>query len=253
MAIQNKGRKLTDETPEASKQAVKPAGKREGGKIDLEEQGRSIYHSKSDEDKKILGSKSGDLEFVALITNPYYPVSRKQNGKLIKGEETVGAILKNVGEETITVATIPNKTYNVMDGDFENASTREVKPGEEFQVNSLEAGHLLTRDEYGSRITGGGKEITYSTQAPKDPEMLPTTKLLKKGGSIKDDSISIAETSEDGKTKTMKPDFEEKFSIFSTRANKRRSVAGTSSKPKVNPKGLAVQALFNQKLKNLSK
>lgn len=244
MAIASRGRKLAPEADEATAKAVKPTGK-----LDLKAQGESILLSKSEEEQAKIGSKSHTLEFISLITNPYFPVSRREkSGEIVKGEETVGAILKNVGDEPIEVLTLPNKSYEVMDVDFEKASSRTIQPGEEFQVNSAEVAELLTRDEYGSRITGGGKVVTYTTQAPKDPTKLPTTKLRIKDGSVKDYSVSIAEVSEDGKTKVMKPEFEEKFGIFSTRGTRTRSVSGKKSRKRGNPAGFAVHALFQQKL-----
>lgn len=227
----------------------KTAPKKPTGVADLKAQGEQIYASKSEEERSAMGSKSDTVEFISLITNPYFSVSRKEkDGKVVKGEETVGAIFKNVGTEPLTVKTFPNKTYNVMDADFEKMEDREIAPGEEFQMTSVEVAELMTRDEFGSRITGGGKIVSYTTQTPKDPTQMPTTKLRIKDGSVKEFSVSIADTSADGKTKTMKEEFQEKFGIFATRGTRRNSVGGRSKAPKVNPAGLAVQALFRQKM-----
>jgi hypothetical protein len=248
MAITNKGHKVKPASVAVEEKATKPAGK-----VDLKQEGLSIYYSMSPEEVEKLGSKSGDLEFVKLITNPFFNVSRKlKDGSVIKGEETVGAILKNLGKEPITVKTIPNKSYEVMDADWDNVSERVVQPGEEFQLNSLEVAELLTRPEYGGRITGGGKEVIYTTQTPKDPTVIPTTKLRIKDGSVKDHSISIGYVGEDG-SKVVKPEFQEKFAIFATRGARKRAISGTSKKPKVNAAGLAVQALFKQKLAGAGK
>lgn len=241
MAIANKGKKVAEVAKE-ERTAVKPTGK-----LNLAEQGKNILYAKSEEEMQQLGSKSDTLEFVALITNPWFPVTRREKGEAVKGEETVGAIIKNIGKDAIQVATIPNKTYKVMDVDFEKAEYTELKPGEEAKLNSAEVAELLTRDEYGSLITGGGKEVSYTTQNPRNPADLPTTKLRIKDGSVKDHSVSIATVSEDGKTKTIKPEFEEKFNIFSTRGTRRRSV-GSARKPKANPAGVAVQQLFKKRL-----
>lgn len=248
MAIANSGRKQanTGGVKEAAERSAKP----KGGRVNLKEQGQAILAGLSEDEQKTLGSKSGNVEFLGLITNPYFTVTRtnRRTGETVKGEETVGALLKNVGEEPITVKTIPNKTFKVMDADFDNVSEREVKPGEEFQVNSIELGELISRYEYASKFTGGGKIVSYTAQSPKEEGTLPTTKLRIEGGSVKDYSVSIADTSEDGKTKVMKDDFKEKFEIFSTRSKGRRSVGGSKKKTNVNEAGLAVQALFNQKL-----
>lgn len=249
MAIANRGQKTASESTEVKERAPLATGR-----TDLNEQGKNILNQKSEEEQALLGSKSANLEFVALITNPYYPVTRKVNGKAVKGEETVGAIFRNVGEEPITVLTLPNKSYEVMDVDFEKVSQRTVAPGEEVQLNSAEVAELLTRDEYASVARGGtfpdGKEkvVTYTTQTPKDPSKLPTTKLRLNEGSVKDHAVSIADVSPDGKTKVLKDEFKEKFGIFSTRGTRSNSASGNSRKAQVNTAGLAVQALFKNKL-----
>lgn len=245
MAISDKGRRVANE----GATAVKTVNAK-SARVDYREQGKQIYSKLSEEQRDILGSKSGDLEFIALITNPYRTVTRTVNGKPINGEESVGAILKNVGKEDIVVNQIPNKSPKVMDADFENVSEVTVKPGEEFQVNWIEVAALLTRPEYGSKATGGGKQVSYSASSSKAVG-LPTTRLNIAGGSIKDHGVSIADTSKgaDGKAvRTVKPEFAEKFGIFSQRGVRKTGVSGASAKRKTSAVGLAVQNLFQQKL-----
>ena len=99
------------------------------------------------------------------------------------------------------------------------------------------------------RATGGDKVVSYSTQvSKKDPTGIPTTKLNLKGASIKDLSVSIADVDANG-TKTIKDEFKEKFEIFSTRGTRKRSASASGSKAKVNYAGLAVQAMFQAKIK----
>ncbi|PGF05101.1 hypothetical protein [Bacillus toyonensis] len=230
---------------------LKPAEtKRPQGAVNLQAQGESILAAKSEEEKANIGSNSKDIEFLNLVTNPWQPVSRKKDGDVFKGEESVGAIFKNVGTEPITIMEVPNKTYKVMDGDFDKVTERSVAPGETFVLNYIETAMLLTRDEYGCRATGGDKVVSYSTQvSKKDPTGIPTTKLNLKGSSIKDLSISIADVDANG-NKTIKDEFKEKFEIFSTRGTRgKRSASASGNKAKVNYAGLAVQAMFQAKIK----
>ncbi|MEJ9158857.1 hypothetical protein P4K11_33265, partial [Bacillus cereus] len=103
----------------------------------LQAQGESILAAKSEEEKANMGSRSKDIEFLNLVTNPWQPVSRKKDGDVFKGEESVGAIFKNVGTEPITITEVPNKTYKVMDGDFDKVTERSVAPGETFVLNYI--------------------------------------------------------------------------------------------------------------------
>ncbi|MGF2714966.1 hypothetical protein ACQUY5_22245 [Bacillus cereus] len=223
--------------------------KRPQGSVNLQAQGESILATKSEEEKANIGAKSADVEFLNLVTNPWQQVSRKKGGDVIKGEESVGAIFKNIGTEPITYTAIPNKTYKVMDADFDKVTEVTVQPNEQFVLNYIETAMFLTRDEFGCRVTGGDKVVSYSTQASKnDPTAIPTTKLNLKGSSIKDLSVSIADVAADG-TKTMKPEFEEKFGIFASRGTRKRSASASAGKAKVNFAGLAVQAMFQSKLK----
>ncbi|MEC2463377.1 hypothetical protein P9X10_00500 [Bacillus cereus] len=252
MAIKNlvdeKGTKVGAENKAVSE--LKPAetsAKKPAGALNLQAQGESILSSKTQDEIEAFGSRSADIEFVNLVTNPWQTVTRTRGGATSKGEESVGAIFKNVGTEPITYISVPNKSFRVMDADFDKATEVTVAPGETFILNYIEVGILLTQDEFASRVTGGDKEVSYSTQAPKDPTVLPTTKLKIKGQSIKDFSVSIADVEADG-SKKIKPQFEEKFGIFATRGTRKRSASASAGKPKVNVAGLAVQAIFKQKL-----
>lgn len=209
----------------------------------LKQIGQQILNSMTEEEIQDLGKHSGDIAFIALIGNSFTQVSRASGNNAKLGSQSVGMILKNVSDHPIEYKIFPQKSNKVMDVDFTAVSDATAAPGEEFQVNWVEAAWLATQLPYNGIFSGGEHTISYAPVSPKENGVLPTTKFNLKGGSIADYTIEIADG--DPKERKVKPEFAEKFGKFAERTIKATGGAKKSPSKKANTSALATFQAFN--------
>lgn len=230
----------------APKGATKKPEKKPNSQSALAMAGKGRYKEMSVDEQAKLGSKSKDVAFLNLIGNPYNKVPRGDD----KGSESIGLLLKNVGEEPITYLKFKQKSKAVMDADYAHPTQKVAQPGEEFILTWAEAGAFAVRDEFNGFILGNedeGKRLRYTPNSNKG-KGIPTTKFILVGankGSISDFCIDIA-TPEEMKERKVSPQYEEDFKVF---AIAQRANSGVSMKREglqVNAAALAVNAAFAQ-------
>lgn len=218
----------------------------------LKQLGYQKISAMTDDEIKSLGVNSNDIEFISLIGNTFSKVSRKTGDKAALGSESVGLIVKNVSDAPIEYLEFPQKSKKVMDVDFSAPKKAVAQPGEEFQLNWVEAGYLITRDQYAGTFSGGddaNRVIRYAPVSPKEPGRLPTTKFNLAGGSIADYTIEI---SDDVENRVVKPEFAAKFSIFAEKNVATTRTRSGSPKSKVNLSAVAASTAFDAILGDLN-
>ena len=189
--------------------------------------GDAILSKMSDAEKSVLGSKSNTLTFVCCAGDPQRQQSRKSKGKDVPSHKVVGYVF--ISSEDITVPFAPLKQGANYPTDVEEFTERQVKAGEKFVVNNMEAGRLLSRAEYDGKASGeGGKVVTLTAKANKDSKGVLLPILRTADGSIKEnmDLIATEQVGEDGKTKFVLKDFyKESFTNYYTKRMVTRSGA----------------------------
>ncbi|MCM3624825.1 hypothetical protein M4D70_21605 [Brevibacillus borstelensis] len=169
-------------------------------------QGQEIIDSMTDEERKVLRSKSGTLHFKRLLT---------LGSVRYKGQsKPVGVAL--VSDEDISVPVIDVMKNQETGIDVEkDISSRNVKAGEEFYLTYYEFMFLIIRDEYGGYFEANdnpyGAHLSVKSTFKKKVAKLPTPTInfAKGTGSIKteDNMFDIDKKSPDG-TWVIKPGFE---------------------------------------------
>lgn len=197
---------------------------------ELKIEGQEIIDSLTDEERKILRSKSGTLHFKRLLTLG----SVRYKG----ASKPVGVAL--VSDEDISVPVIDVMKNQETGIDVENdISYREVKAGEEFYLTYYEFMFLIIRDEYAGYFEANGNpygaHLSVKSPAFKREEVklpTPTINFAKGTGSIKtkDNMFDIDEPSPDGKW-VIKPGFE-RFAplIHNGKRRKRRNKKDSESR-----------------------
>ncbi|MED1746650.1 hypothetical protein [Brevibacillus borstelensis] len=188
-------------------------------------EGQEIIDSMTDEERKILSSKSGTLHFKHLLA--LGSVRYKGNSK------PVGVAL--VSDEDISVPVIDVLKNKETGIDVEkDISYRDVKAGEEFYLTYYEFMFLIIRDEYAGFLEANGdpygahfspKLHAFMDKSRKEVKLpTPTINFAKGTGSIKtkENMFDIDELSPDGKW-VIKPGFE-RFAplVHNGRRRKRR-------------------------------
>lgn len=214
--------------------------------------GDSILARMNDTEKELLGSKSASLTFVCCAGDPQRQMSRKFKGEDVPSHQVVGYVF--ISSEDITVPFAPLKQGASYPTDVEPATERQVKAGEKFVVNNVEAGMLLSRVEYDGKACGeGGKTVTLTAKSNKNSKnILPILRTA--DGSIKEgmDLIATEQVGEDGKSKFVLKDFyKESYSAYYTKRVVTRSGASAQKASKESCSALA--AAFREMYGNSGK
>lgn len=183
-------------------------------------QGKTIRKNMTEDESKTEGTKSANLVFVKTLGNPKAPDATSNNdGK--QYYKVVGYVLKSTEAISVPTVRLLDKKYLK----FTPEADRQIGANQEFTVNNIELGMLLSRREYSGQITGGDTKVVLSATRPKSKnnerqgtasEYIPCLKLFdaKSGASIKTNQELIATPSgEDGTSYTIKPGYEA-FDVF---------------------------------------
>jgi len=177
--------------------------------------------------KTLEGSASADLEFC-------YAIGGKKQARVVNGVSTssykpIGYAFKAIKPIEVPDAplTTPNDAYTV---NLETVGKKQVKAGEEFQLNLVETAMLLSRIEFGGSASAAGRVVTLSGTINKDSVSGDIRPCLKQQeGSIKDGMVNAAtesqvESQAFGKGTiteyTVLPQFEAKFGVFFAKREK---------------------------------
>ena len=225
-------------------------GKSASGLEAFKATGANLRQSLTDDQKAVEGSKAGELVFVAALGNPMRKQSRVQNGADIESFEVVGYKFKSTSDITVDVADFKSDWKELTDVDF--VGQRQIKAGEEFNLNLVETGLLLSNIVYGGRASGNpDKKVILSATISKDrKEPRPVLKIdtaagLK--GSVKENMILIAEN-QNG-TGVVKPGYEKFAPLFNKVSLKKVTGATKDTGEGTANIAAAFRALYNNKLK----
>lgn len=190
-------------TSEATKAAT--SAKREEFKAAAD----AAYASMTEAEKAQAGSKSNTIKFINTIGHAGIKVTRSVGSESQPSNKTIGYRLKNVGDAPISVPVAPYDSTSVTTANISDA-TRLVQPGEEFVVNLVEAGILVSQVEYSGKFTGDGVEARFSPKMQKDGTLpLVTFKVV--GGSSKDGMVTIGGDKNADGTVILTPEYETSF------------------------------------------
>jgi len=154
-------------------------------------QGALIRQGMSEDQKAAECSKSDKVVFVACIGNPTKIVQRKVKNEYQRCPLVVGYTLKALEDMEVPRAPFKENCKDILDVQLP-ATTRQVKAGETFKVNVVEAAILMSRVEYTGKFCGEGKEVYLSATTSSTREN-PTPCLKTSEGSIKEQMELIAE------------------------------------------------------------
>jgi hypothetical protein len=180
--------------------------------------GRTIRANYDKDEQALEGSMSDTLSFVHAIGNPKNPDAIHNSYKV------VGYTLKSTKPISVPTVKLSDKKYLK----FKKVEPRQVAANQEFHVNNIELGLLLSQREYAGQITGGDLKVALSATCPKAKdnerkgtaaEYIPNLKVLggEKGKSIKDGLVTCGDKSGETEggvaTYQVKPGYEA-FEIF---------------------------------------
>ena len=175
----------------------------------LKASGKAVREQMTDEEKAIEGSKSNTIAFVNSIGADNMPVTIGN----VPGKKTVGFRFRNVGDAPIAVPVAPAISKKPYEADI-TGNTRTVNAGEEFVLNCVETGILISQIEYAGRFSGGEKTVHLILKSQKE-SALPLVTLKADTGNVKDGMVVIgADKDADGNTvlaEEYKPSFEKFF------------------------------------------
>lgn len=177
-------------------------------------EGHAIRDAKSEEEKALEGSKSDKVAFIGCLGDPAVGQFRKATGENIPSIKVVGYKFKALEDMQVPVAKLKVGFKNFLD--TEEVTFRQVKEGEEFDLNALETGYLAGQNEYAGTFSGEGKVVVLSVKFSKDrPEPLPILKTKDKG-SVKENMYEIADNVGDETKKIwkVKDEYAEKFDVL---------------------------------------
>jgi hypothetical protein len=202
-----------------------------GGQVSVKAftaEGAALRAQMSDEAKQVEGSKSDKVAFVRALWNPAKPQSYVDGGETKKGYVVVGYKFRALEDIEVPVCPIssPKDLYvNTSTGDKVH-----VAAGEEFVLDIMETGKLISQPEFAGRFSGGDNPVVLRAAASKKRgSCIPTLGLANKdAGSIKDgaETIAIMEGA-DGEhrgTPKVKDEYAEKFGkLFVRTASAKRA------------------------------
>lgn len=239
----------TDASAQVADDRKAKAAKAKKEVANLTATGAAKIAAMSDEQKASLGSKSDDIQFVAVLWDGVTQEAYHHLGNIIKdGYKVVGYRFKALADIDVPVSpivsakqlTAPNKTGEV----------KHIKAGETFDLDIAETTMLITRDEYAGKFSGGASEgadpvyisAKYNTSANT---YNPQLRKDNKAGSIKVGAIKTGHKTADGKIEPL-PEFAEKFGKVYERTQRVASRRGTGSGiNNVQALAVALQSLYN--------
>lgn len=227
-----------------------PKGKKTAANEEVLAKGSAILATLTEEQRQELGSKSGTLHFVQLLGLASKKSSRRVSASESKDCSTpVGMTL--VSDEPIKVPVI-DVTKNKSTGiDVEKDITyRDVKAGEQFDLNYYEFMYLILRDEYAGfcEANGDARGAYFSPKLPafwKGEAKLPTPTINFKTGSVKSTMIDIDEKGPNGWV--IKDAYKEKFGELMKKSTPQRAAGKKNSTPAPTVIAVALQDILGLK------
>lgn len=187
----------------------------------------------SEEARNLEGSKSDKVAFISTLGDPSRAQKRRSEGKDLPSHQVVGYALKIL--EDMDVPNAPLKQGFKSPTDCEPLTWVPAKAGETVYLNNLEVGALIAQPQFAGTFTGEGTVVKFSVKFSNDrPDPLPI--LMKDGeGSIKEQMILIAESTEVNGVKTWKPKegFEKFAALYVRKSAGGRGSANRSKKNEV--------------------
>lgn len=230
--------------PTAPAKGVKAKTETQSLYEEFKEKGRAIRDAKSAEEKALEGSKSDKVVYVAALADPSSSQYRKANNENIASYKVVGYRFKALEDMEVPVSKLKVGFKNELD--TEPITTRTIKAGEEFDLNRLETGYLMGRNEYAGKFTGDGTTVNLFVRYAKDrQEPLPTLKLNDKG-SVKEKLIFVAENIGDETKKNwkVKDEFAGMFDVLYMKKSTGKPGSGSAKKNAESAADIAA-AFFN--------
>lgn len=222
-------------------------GKKDTGSAQLARKGLAAISAMPEEDRKLIGSKSGTVVFNHLLGQD----SNKSSRRVGKNQSetcatTVGANVTVKEDVLIPVVDINrNQKTGLEEGDV---TYRTAKAGETFDMSLMELMLLMTRDEFGGFIAtkdnAQGVRFSPKVSAYFDAKQaLPTPALNLVAGAIKASIVSI--DYKEGDTWKIRPDYEKKFGDLMKKSTPSRTSGSNKTKVSTTTQvAKAVQALL---------
>lgn len=235
-------------------QTATPVPAQSGAKTEVEAlhenfkaKGHALRESRSAEEKALEGSKSDKVVFIGCLGDPASGQFRKSKGENIPSNKVVGYRFKAVEDMQVPVSKLKVGFKNHLD--TEEITMRDVKAGEEFDLNLFETGVLAAQIEYSGKFTGEGTYVTLNVKFSKDrPDPLPVLKALK--GSVKENMITVATNIGDETKKQwqVKDEFADKFDVLYIKKSAGKPSGGSNNSAKESTADVA--AAFLQYIKD---
>lgn len=210
------------ETAEVETKKPKTAG------ASLQNEGKKIISTMSEEERKLIGSKSDTIQVVEVLAleSKTDSIAASGSAPAIQVPKPVGFIIK--ATEDVVIPVIPahlNESTGVTPEQIEYTT---VKAGKEAQLTYIEAMFLAAKEEYAGAFSYRGEEGQTIKLTPKvgrfatNERALPTPSFQRPGTSIKLNTLVIDEkvTDASGKeTVQVKKGFE-KFAPLVVKATR---------------------------------
>ncbi len=230
-------------------------GKKETGSVALARQGMAAISAMSEDERKLIGSKSHTLVFNQLLGQESNKSSRRVNKNETETCATsVGANVTAI--EDVLVPVIPitrNWKTGLEDGDV---TYTVISAGTTFDMSLMELMLLLSRDEFGGfmatkddpqGVRFSPKVSTYYDQKQK----LPTPALNLVSGAIKESITAI--DFQEGDTWKIRPEYAEKFGDLMKKSTPKRTGGAKTSAPSTTTRVAKAISAIEGIAKNLPK
>lgn len=200
----------------------------------LKTQGQALRAQMTEDQKAAEGSKRDKVAFVAAIGDPTHPQSRTENKQSKAGVLIVGYRLKALEDMTVPVCPLKPDCKDPLD--CAGISSITVKAGDTFDVNLAEMTLLISQPEYAGKFSGEGQEVYISSSSTQDAAKVRPIFRLVEEGSIKTNTIMIAdivgkETDPKGKGQAViKPEFADKFGAWIRKKSAKKSAGSATQK-----------------------
>ena len=161
-------------------------------------EGEKVYRSFTEEQKDKLFSLEGTIHFVNLLgtSSQTSGLLKTEDGSTKYAMKVVGVKLRtDIDIEVPVISVLKDKKTGIAP---EDVSSRNIKAGEEFNLNMYEVMLLITRPEYSGCITRDGhtRGVYFSARTVNyynGKEKLPTPSLSARTGTgaLRDSTIAI--------------------------------------------------------------
>lgn len=220
---------------------------------EMEAKGKALLAGMSEEERSLVGSKSGTLHFIHQLGFGSRPTTRKTKSGNIACSTNVGITF--LTDEEIQVPQIDIKKDKDTGITQEDITYITVGAGQEFHVSLYEYMFLIIRPEYSGfcEAKGNDQGCFFSPKLAawgRGGAKLPTPTINLKDGSSKENMVDIDQEVSPGVWEVL-PGYE-KFAPLLVKAKAVRT-SGGKAKSKAVPKptliALAVQDLINSATK----